>query len=241
MALTVQTKVYLVVGGTSAISMAIGAAASYFITKNVLTTKYDALLAEEIVQAKKYYKRLNKLEEFSSPTEVLKTRAEELGYSSAAIEMHLEADSDDFAEAVEEQEQRVSNIFHEAARVNNEFDLEAEMELRSGDRPYIITHDEFYENVGDWEQVTLTYFEDDDVLCDERDAPVEDSDALVGDANLNRFGAGSKDNNVVYIQNDHLQTQFEIVRNKGNYAKEVLGFIEHSERRGVRKFRSDNE
>ncbi len=90
------------------------------------------------------------------------------------------------------------------------------------------------------EQVSLTYFDGDDVLVDDRDQPVPDPDDSIGEDHLGRFGVGSKDNNIVYVRNDRLELDFEILRSNGKYAQEVLGFIEHSEHRGVRKFRHDD-
>ena len=110
------------------------------------------------------------------------------------------------------------------------------------DKPYVISWEEFAGAAREYDQDTLTYFEGDDVLSDGRDAVVDDVDNIVGAANLLRFGDQSRDNNIVYIRNDKLGLDFEIVRSKGNYAKEVLGFIEHSEPRGrPRKFRRDYE
>lgn len=106
------------------------------------------------------------------------------------------------------------------------FDLEEEKKSRTPDEPYIITHDEYFEGEKDYDTVTLTYFVVDDTLVDERDKPVDDSDATVGDGNLVRFGAGSKDNNIVYVRNERLETDFEIVRSKGSYLEEVLGMPE---------------
>jgi hypothetical protein len=108
--------------------------------------------------------------------------------------------------------------------------------------PYVISWDEFASAVLEYDQDTLTYFEKDDILVDGRDDAVNDVDGTVGLANLERFGDQSKDNNIVYVRNDKLGLDFEIVRSKGSYAKEVLGFIEHSEPRGrPRKFRRDYE
>jgi hypothetical protein len=240
MVLDVKTKVYIVVGGTSVMSAALGATASYFVTKRFLETKFDQILEVEIAIAKDYYRKLNKVEEFSSPTEILNTKVKTLGYVVAEIDEPLSGDSA-MEENDPETEELLHNIFEKQEDDDPNYNLEYEKTQRTGDKPYVITHDEYYENAADWEQVTLTYYENDDVLLDESDTPVPDSDSLVGDKNLTRFGHGSKDNNVVYIENDDLQLLFEVVRNKGNYARDVLGFIEHAEHRGLRRFRSDDE
>jgi hypothetical protein len=93
------------------------------------------------------------------------------------------------------------------------------------------------ENEPDHIQHTLTYFEGDDVLTDEEDQPINETDDTVGNANLLKFGHGSKDNNIVYVRNEKLDLDFEITRSKGSYIKEVLGFIQHDDRKRVRSFR----
>ena len=97
------------------------------------------------------------------------------------------------------------------------------------------------ENDKEFNQVTLTYFEGDEVLSDERDQTVDDVDGLAGEDNLQRFGHGSGDPNVLYIRNEHISLDMEILRSKGKYTHEVLGFIEHSDQPKIRRFRSDDE
>jgi hypothetical protein len=128
------------------------------------------------------------------------------------------------------------NVFEDAT-----FDLEEERKHRTPDKPYIITHDEFFAGDREYETSSLTYFEDDDTLVDERDNPVPDIDATIGEDHLVRFGSGSKDKNIVYVRNDRLQTDFEITLSKGSYLEEVLGLgpdpnsLKHSDQRDRRR------
>ena len=114
------------------------------------------------------------------------------------------------------------------------------MESRSKDRPYILTREEYMLSEPDYTQTTVTYFEADEVLADERDEPIENAEKKIGLENL-RFGSGSGDPNLVYIRNDDLEIDFEVIRSRGAFAHEVLGFeteIKHSAHKpGLRKFR----
>lgn len=244
--LSVQTKVYIVVGGASAVSFAAGAAASYFFLDKKMQVKYERIASDEIADAKIFYSTLHKAEEFSDPTEIMRSKYVEIvgnEYGDFHVEEpeDLVAESEQFITHVNEEVERVVNIFAEHSQDDENFIMEEELQRRTNGKPYVVSYDEFYVNEDDLEQVTLTFYEADDILIDERDTVIPDSDALVGDQNLSRFGHGSKDKNVVYIRNDSLSLLFEVVLNKGNYAKEVLGFIEHSDHRGLRKFRSDDE
>jgi hypothetical protein len=92
-----------------------------------------------------------------------------------------------------------------------------------------------------YQQVTITFFEGDDVLSDERDQVIEDIEETVGVENLKQFGHGSKDPKIVYIRNDRLELDFEVVQSQNKYVEEVLGFVQHSDQRKIRKFRGGNE
>ncbi len=110
------------------------------------------------------------------------------------------------------------------------FDLEEEVKYRTEDKPFIITHDEYFENAHDYENYSYTWYTVDEVLCDEHDKPVEDTDEVVGDEHLARFGSGSKDPNIVYIRNDRMGIDMEVVRSKGSYLEEVLGIPKEDEK-----------
>jgi len=230
--MNLETRVYIVVGGASLVSFVAGGASAYFITK----AKYEKIVEEEIAEAKLFYSRLNKRGEFSDPTTLASEYEdviEELGYSVETTFM-------------ESGELLTKNKYDKAHHISDDeesdFNYIEEVKYRTEDAPYVISHDEYFQGEKDYTQVTLTYFEEDDILCDEKDSPINDTDNTVGDDNLKKFGHGSKDNNIVYIRNDRVEIDFEVVRSKGNYAKDVLGFVEHSEQLGKpRRFRRDYE
>lgn len=87
-------------------------------------------------------------------------------------------------------------------------------------RPYVISVEEFQENETDFPQRTYTFYEGDQVLIDEHDVPVYNHANVVGEL---RFGHGSGDPNIVYIRNVRGKTEYEILRDHGHYAVEVLG------------------
>jgi hypothetical protein len=126
------------------------------------------------------------------------------------------------------------------------WDYEAQEATRTEDAPYVIHRDEYFNNETPFEQMTLTYYEGDDILADSHDTPVDDQDAMVGLGNLSRFGHGSGDPNVVYVRNHELELEIEIVHSDGNFTKEVHGHdpddaIEHSNKRRRRRREFDDE
>lgn len=125
------------------------------------------------------------------------------------------------------------NIFHdppEGAVIMDSWDYQKEKALRSPDIPYVIHYDERNEFEG-YGEMTLTYYEGDDVLSNERDEVIAEGperDNLVSERCLDRFGHGSNDPSIVYVRNDKLEMVFEIVKSPQAFAEEVHGFTHDS-------------
>lgn len=119
-------------------------------------------------------------------------------------------------EIVIEYEPDVSNIFDN----EDEWNHEAELSTRIEGQPYIIHIEEFENEEAGFSQSTLTYYEGDDILVDERETPVYNHSQVVGEL---RFGHGSNDQNVVYVRNEKLHADYEVLRDSGYYSVEVLG------------------
>lgn len=245
----------LQIGVAAALSAAAGGTAGYFFAKKKLRTYYEEIAMKEIEEAKNFYGSLHKKDEDSTPEKVLaklhgpgaaeavKAHRAYLGQADAPVATEEELMVEMEEEVVEEATPLtiVNNIFIEDER---EFDYEKEVALRTETEPYIITEDEYLEGETEYEQSRLTYYEGDGVLADDEDIPVPDSDSLVGDDHLVRFGHGSRSENVVFVRNDRIQMEFEIERSFGSFTQEVAGFdeddvIKHSD--NVRKFRGHDD
>ena len=80
-------------------------------------------------------------------------------------------------------------------------------------RPYVISPDEFGERIG-YETVSLTYYED-GILTDEADEIIRNVDDVVGEDSLTHFGEYEDDS--VFVRNEDLKLDFEILRDVRNY------------------------
>jgi len=98
-----------------------------------------------------------------------------------------------------------------------------ELAQRTPHVPYIIHQDEYMENDTEFPQVTLTYYENDEVLADVDDTVINNAEQIVGVSTLSRFGHGSDDYNVVYVRNPHLEMEYEICRVQKSFEVEVQG------------------
>jgi hypothetical protein len=131
-----------------------------------------------------------------------------------------------------------------SAITDDSWNYEEEQENRTPDAPYVIHRDEFFNRETGYHQNTLQWYVGDKILCDENDVPIYAPEKVVGQL---RFGHGSGDPNVVYVRNEKLSAEYEIVRNEGLYQIEVLGIeveeqadaddLKHSQT--IRRFRMD--
>jgi hypothetical protein len=103
-----------------------------------------------------------------------------------------------------------------------------EMSSRTANKPHIIHQDEFGENETEYDQVTYTYYAEDDVLLDEKDGVLTNREILVPPDFARRFGHGSDDFNILYIRNPVLELEIEICRSPGSYEVQVLGLERES-------------
>ena len=82
--------------------------------------------------------------------------------------------------------------------------------------PYVISIDDFGQEEG-YDTITLTAYSD-GTIANYADDELEDPESTVGEDILNKFG----DEDVVYIRNDRLKADFEVVRDNRTYV-EVVG------------------
>lgn len=126
---------------------------------------------------------------------------------------------------------------------NTDWDDDVERSQRTKEEPYIIHQEEFVADDMGYHQETLTYYAGDDIMADVEDTPIYNYQGLMGEL---RFGHGSKDPGVVYIRNETLHMEWEILHHEGTFEQEVLGLkadteadeeLQHSHQ--VPKFRQE--
>lgn len=192
-------------------------------------TKYEEILEKEVAEAKAFYSALHKKDDFATPEKTaLALHGSELEEAAEAL---LRYQGEDEADDPEEEEGTMVaenvNVFLQNS-VDDDFDFDQEMANRSPERPYIIHEQEFMEADPEFEKLSITYYAGDDTLADDGDEEIPLVDETVGEDNLQRFGHGSGDSRIVYIRNERLSTDFEVLKSDGKYAHEVLG-LEHAD------------
>lgn len=229
-------NIKIIVAGASALSLAAGAAAGYFVANKRLKTKYEQLASEEIAAGKEFWKTHYKGGEFATPSDTLQRRKPG-GTLSETDRQVAEAGRNDpqvdtqILEKIvtnyggKSLKQTTVNVF-EANRELSDAEFAAEVAARDAGRPYILSYDEFMEADPNFAQLSYTYYEGDGVLADEQENEIDDVEAVVGVANLDRFGYMSKDPKVLYVRNERFGVEFEINLSGGKYSEEVAGITQ---------------
>lgn len=220
-----------------------------------LRAKYQQLAEEEIDEMREHFRqRLVAKEEKPDLTAEAAKISRREGYDGPSTPL-LEEDEDEGVPAEEQEiypdespqarEEVINsleveeNVFDKDEPQEGGWDYEAEVARRRPEYPYVIHVDERYDKDG-YTHTELTYFEGDQVLVDTDDKPVEDIDKVVGQTNLDKFGHGSGDKDVVFIRNDELKLEVEVSRDARSYTEVVHG-IQHSDEPRRRRARFDDE
>ena len=121
----------------------------------------------------------------------------------------------------------------------DQWDEEFEISQRTHNAPYIIHADDYVKDEFGFKQETVTYYEGDDIMATMADVPIYNWTSMMGEL---RWGHGSKDPNVVYVRNEMMRKEWEILRESGSFEEIVQGLhIEDNELKHstLRKFRDD--
>lgn len=211
------------------LGFSIGAGLGASVTYRVAKTKFEAELQKEIQDVKDNYRLLRK-DDYETPTDfVAKNRPDEIvdvHLATLEIEKHAQLNAE-MTELVEPyRNESVFNAFQapvaDAERLPddaNETLFEQLKAMRSSENPYLVSVAEYHDEVSHFEKVTVTYFAGDNVIAYEDDHIMLDPDDTIGLINLSRFGVMSDDASFVYVRNEKIHTDFEIVRDEGKYSE----------------------
>lgn len=195
-----MNKTFLAFG----VGLAVGVGGTYFYLKQ----KYAEKLSEQIQEVRKHYQEKQK--------------------RSKPKEEKDEKFTNRFEEAEERGKDRIA--YESIAKRYQGSDEErpvdpAEQESPPEDEPeeeiFTVTEEEI-ENYDNFENIDLTYYAEDDILCDDQEQVIEDPDAIVGDA-LTKFGVKSGYPDTVYVINKRVRAIFEVLMVEGSYQEIVLG------------------
>lgn len=174
----------------------------------VANERYAKISEEDILSVKEAFrnreqKLKDEIEELKSKLEVTECSEEEK-VPSTILSTNEHQDKGDINEYV-----RMVN------RTKYAHTSVPQKEDHSVEAPYVISPKEFGEMDG-YTQISLTYFEDDDILSDENGVIIDDPEEIVGDA-LNHFGDYEEDS--VFVRSDPKRCDYEILKDLRSYAE----------------------
>lgn len=171
------------------IIFAAGAAVGSAVAWYVTKTKYEQIIEETVDEIRELY---------SEKEEELEEEIEK----QQPLDIHKTLEKPDLQEY--------------AARLKEMQYNEEENGNIMGDKPYVIAPED-YDELDDYEAVTLTYYADGVVVYDDIDVlSDEEVEEIIGHDSLNHFGEYAED--AVYVRNDSTKGDYEILRDERNYA-----------------------
>jgi hypothetical protein len=188
---------------------AVGAAIGSAVTWNIVKTRYDRIIAEEIESVKKAFADVDtdscdETESDIDDEEDLSERPRQINWDELE---DLDEDESDMTEY---------------SRIVENYTSEKGGAVNMANEPKVISPYEFGELDG-YHQIELTYYAD-GVLEDDEGNIVEDGEELLGPDALNSYGQYEED--AVFVRNDKLRTDFQILRDYSTY-EEARGIGPH--------------
>lgn len=192
-----------------AIAFLAGTAIGGAVAWRVASERYAKISEEDILSVKEAFrnreqKLKNEFEELKMSLEEKEHTVEEEKVPSTILSTNEHQDKGDINEYV-----RMVN------RTKYAHTSVPQKEDHSVEAPYVISPEEFGEMNG-YTQISLTYFEDDDILSDENGVIIDDPEEIVGDA-LNHFGDYEEDS--VFVRSDPKRCDYEILKDLRSYAE----------------------
>ena len=251
--------------GMGLAGVAISFATGWFVSKSVTTKKLRAVLEQELKDMEKYFERRGT--ENTAKRNVTKPSPQELfedQHGREELDTILGAyrtDAETFREvndgrAPTDEELRIlgepeaeyeephtsSNVFTLVEPTDVGDEIDPPLVIRTPDKPYVIPIVSFMDPEEDYEnydKITITYYAEDGVLTDDADKVITEIDKTVGLSNLKKFGKDSDNEDIVYVRNERISTDFEIARVEASYTSVVLGFDAKTAKKTIRMREDD--
>lgn len=87
--------------------------------------------------------------------------------------------------------------------------------------PYVISLEQYNEE-NEFEKIDLYYYDEDDTLAGDDDVILQKD--VIGDGPLGSFGLHSEDPNIVYVRNERLGIDYQVILVNNSYEEMVAGY-----------------
>lgn len=193
------------------IMFAAGAVLGSLVAWKLTKTKYEKIMIEEEQSLREYYNKKVKAFE-AAATDFLDSyqRKED------ALRKKLEEKTEKEPEIVQDMDELHDKEFDRYVEVLKDHKYSHEepcFDEGTNDKPYVVSPDEFGD-ADNYEIITLNYYAD-GVVADDWNDPIEDIGATIGEDFASHYGEYEED--VVYVRNDRLKVEYEILRSNLRY------------------------
>lgn len=196
-----------------------------FVTRALIKKKYEDLIDEEIASVREHL--TNKKEVVEESEECVDENG--MPYKKYPVENTPKTPLDVRRERVtRENYNNLTSIYKtDPAELEHPMDDDEDYDCSKnrGDMraPYVISLGEFNEEMNHFDKTTIYFYEDDEVLTEENEEVINNVNDIVGRDSLEKFGCMSEDPEVVYVRNEKLGIDYEVIRLSRSYAETVLG------------------
>ena len=198
------------------IIFAAGAVIGSLVAWKLTKTKYEKIMIEEEQSLREYYNKKVKIIEdtatdlhdsYQHREDELRKNLEEKNYKEQETAQDTnEVDNKVFFD-------RYTEILKGYTSSQEEQRLNDNANENTNDKPYVVSPDEFGD-ADDYDIITLNYYAD-GVVADDWNDPIEDIGATIGEDFASHYGEYEED--VVYVRNDRLKVEYEILRSNQRY------------------------
>ena len=193
------------------IIFAAGAVIGSLVAWKLTKTKYEKIIIEEEQSLREYYnKKVKIIEDTATDLHDSYQRRED------ALRKKLEEKTEKGPEIVQDMDELHDKEFDRYAEILKDHKYSQEepcFDAGTNDKPYVVSPDEFGD-ADDYDIITLNYYAD-GVVADDWNDPIEDIGATIGEDFASHYGEYEED--VVYVRNDRLKVEYEILRSNLRY------------------------
>lgn len=172
---------------TKTLLFAAGAGIGSLVTWKIVSAKYERIIQEEVDSVKEIFSKRDK-------ENLVNESREDVDYTEELIS--------------DEESEKYNDIIDE-----NNYNMDETEEDDDMNAPYVIEPEELWES--DYPTITLTYYEGNKILADDKDRIIKNVAELVGADFASHFGEYEDDS--VYVRNDNVKAIYEILKDHGCY------------------------
>ena len=214
---------------THVVSGLLGAVVGYYLAASFFDRRYSELTEafdEELEDYKADAREGRKLRHQRETKDALFYELDR-EYDAARRALKTYSGNPDAEDDEEGREDEPLPDFPEVISIESTRVIISERDPDNPNKPYLIGVDLFLEEGSPYEKIQISYFEGDDVLCDNDYRLMQEVDSVIGSANLSRFGDCDPDDpHIIYVRNERIEADFKVCREEGSYSHVVLGLDE---------------